>query len=206
MTNNKKGIIYILTNEAMPGLVKIGKTENSIEQRMKELYKTGVPVPFECFHASVVENIQDVEQRIHRAFDKFRVNKNREFFEIPPENILEILEMVEIENATPKEDFVETIDDKKAIKKLEKKAERFNFKMVGIEPGAELYFDKDESIKCTVIDNHKVLYDENEMSLSASALKVLNELGYNWKSAQGAAHWKYKDETLKERRERMEME
>ena len=29
--------VYILTNEAMPGIVKIGWTENSIEQRMKEL-------------------------------------------------------------------------------------------------------------------------------------------------------------------------
>ena len=33
----------------MPGLVKIGMTtQEDIDKRMKELYTTGVPVPFEC--------------------------------------------------------------------------------------------------------------------------------------------------------------
>lgn len=204
--NNKKGIIYILTNEAMPNLVKLGITYTTIEQRMKELYTAGVPVPFECFHASLVENAEDVERRIHRAFSKFRVNKNREFFEILPENILEILEMVEIEDVTPKKDFMETDEDKKAIKKLEKKRERFNFKMVNIPIGAELVFAKNENKKCTVIGNNKVLFNGQKMSLSKSALIVLKELGYNWKGAQGAAHWIYKGETLKDIRERIESE
>lgn len=204
--NNKKGIIYILTNEAMPNLVKLGITYTTIEQRMKELYTAGVPVPFECFHASLVENAEDVERRIHRAFSKFRVNKNREFFEILPENILEILEMVEIEDVTPKKDFMETDEDKKAIKKLEKKRERFNFKMVNIPIGAELVFAKNENKKCTVIGNNKVLFNGQKMSLSKSALIALKELGYNWKGAQGAAHWIYKGETLKDIRERIESE
>ena len=190
----------------MPNLVKLGITYTTIEQRMKELYTAGVPVPFECFHASLVENAEDVERRIHRAFSKFRVNKNREFFEILPENILEILEMVEIEDVTPKKDFMETDEDKKAIKKLEKKRERFNFKMVNIPIGAELVFAKNENKKCTVIGNNKVLFNGQKMSLSKSALIVLKELGYNWKGAQGAAHWIYKGETLKDIRERIESE
>jgi len=206
MPNQNNKIIYILTNETMPGLVKIGKTDADIEQRMQELYKTGVPVPFECFHASVVENIDEVEKRIHRAFDKFRVNKNREFFEIPPENILEILELLEIEDVTPREDFVETEEDKQAMERLEKKAERFSFKMVGIDVGMELVFDKDENIKVTVLENNKVLFNEKEMSLSNAALDALRECGYNWKSAQGAAHWRYQGELLRDRRDRMEDE
>ena len=43
------GIVYLLTNPVMPGLVKIGMTtQEDIDKRMKELYTTGVPVPFEC--------------------------------------------------------------------------------------------------------------------------------------------------------------
>ena len=43
------GIVYVLTNPAMPGLVKIGKTSrSSVKGRLRELYSTGVPVPFEC--------------------------------------------------------------------------------------------------------------------------------------------------------------
>ena len=44
------GIIYVLTNPAMNGLVKIGKTSRtSVDQRLQELYSTGVPVPFDAF-------------------------------------------------------------------------------------------------------------------------------------------------------------
>ncbi len=205
MSNNRK-IVYILTNDAMPGLIKIGKTETSIEQRMKELYKTGVPVPFECFHASIVENADEVESRLHQAFDTFRVNNNREFFEMPPENALAILELLEIKDVTPKDFVVETDADREAMKKLEKKSERFSFKMVDIPEGSELVFDKDENLKAITVANNKVLFDGEEMSLSAAALRALRSLGYKWKSAQGAAHWKYNGELLKNRRERMEDE
>lgn len=200
-----KTIVYILTNEAMPNIVKIGKT-NDINRRMQDLYTSGVPVPFECFHASVVPDDVDVERRIHRAFGKYRVNKNREFFEIEPENILEILEMVELEDVTPREDYVETKEDVIAIKKLEKKSDRFSFEMVHIPVGAMLIFSKDENIRCMVLKNNKVLFNDKTLSLSDSALRALKQVGYNWKSAQGAAHWLYQGETLKDRRARMEQE
>lgn len=50
------GIVYLLTNPVMPGLVKIGMTtQEDIDKRMKELYTTGVPVPFECKFACKVK-------------------------------------------------------------------------------------------------------------------------------------------------------
>jgi hypothetical protein len=42
-------IVYILTNEAMPGLIKIGCTNVELASRIKQLYTTGVPLPFELF-------------------------------------------------------------------------------------------------------------------------------------------------------------
>ena len=42
-------IVYVLTNPAMPGLVKIGMTDrDDVQRRMSDLYTTGVPLPFEC--------------------------------------------------------------------------------------------------------------------------------------------------------------
>ncbi len=192
----------------MPGLVKIGRTDTTIEQRMQDLYKTGVPVPFECFHASVVANAVDVEKRLHQAFNKYRTNKNREFFEIPPEDVAVILTMdgVEITDVTPKEDIVETQDDIVAMEKLEQKTKRFNFKIYDIPIGATLIFDRDPEKTCKVIAGNNVEYNGRELSLSAAALEVLKELGFNWKQAQGPAHWTYKGETLKARKERMESE
>lgn len=206
MNNQSREIVYVLTNEVMPGLVKIGLTSTSIEQRMMELYKTGVPVPFECFRASVVHNGTDVEGRLHRAFAKFRVNKNREFFEMEPQSVVEILELVEIENVTPTDEVYETPDDIVALKNLEERKERFSFNMVDISPGVQLTLSKDETKVATVVDNNKVLYNGVEMSLSEAAKVAINEMGYNWKAAQGPAYWMYEGETLKERRERMETE
>ena len=43
--NMEYGIVYLLTNPYMPGLVKIGMTkQEDLEKRMKELYTTGVPI------------------------------------------------------------------------------------------------------------------------------------------------------------------
>lgn len=68
-------IIYILTNEAMPGYVKIGKTNTSLEQRVRELSSsTSVPLPFTVFYACTVSNAAFVEHQLHDTFDNNRVN------------------------------------------------------------------------------------------------------------------------------------
>ncbi len=52
MTGTIGGVVYVLTNPAMPGLTKIGQTtQEDIAARMSQLYSTGVPVPFECRYA-----------------------------------------------------------------------------------------------------------------------------------------------------------
>lgn len=74
------GIVYLLTNPVMPGLVKIGMTgQEDIDKRMKELYTTGVPVPFECQYACRVEksDCAKIEKALHVAFAPQRVNVNR---------------------------------------------------------------------------------------------------------------------------------
>jgi hypothetical protein len=59
-------IVYVLTNEAMEGLVKIGRTTTSVEQRIRELDNTSVPLPFQCFYAGEVKDSAFVESRLHR--------------------------------------------------------------------------------------------------------------------------------------------
>lgn len=199
-------IVYVLINEAMPNFIKVGTTKSPIEERMRALYTTGVPVPFECHYAGIVEQSKNVERRIHRAFEKFRINKNREFFELDPEAAADIIRLVEIQDVTPSEDFVETPDDKEAIKKLEQRASRFNFKMVGIERGTILHFKHDEEIQCEVIDNHRVRFKNEDMSLSAAALEALKKRGFHWKAAQGAQFWTYNGQSLVELRQQVENE
>ena len=75
------GIVYLLSNPAMPRLVKIGETTRDDPQvRMGNLYSTGVPLPFDCELAIEVENETAVERALHQAFEPNRVNPRRELF------------------------------------------------------------------------------------------------------------------------------
>ncbi|MSO71881.1 MAG: GIY-YIG nuclease family protein [Alphaproteobacteria bacterium] len=77
-------IVYVLVNEAMPGLIKIGRTNNDLAARIRSLYQTGVPLPFEPYFACEVKDSAFVEAQLHEAFDDHRVSKNREFFRLAP--------------------------------------------------------------------------------------------------------------------------
>ncbi len=200
MTN----IIYILTNEAMSGYVKIGKTANNLEQRVRELSaSTSVPLPFTVFYACSVRDANFVEHQLHDAFDNNRVNPKREFFQIAPERVVAALKLAEIENITPQNDLIETKEDKEAHKEAVERRGRFNFELANIPLGAEIYFSRDETKKAKVIDLHSAKSIElngEVTSLSQSAQKIL---GYKYGIA-GTDYWIYEGETLDERRRRME--
>ena len=199
-----EGIVYILINEAMPGYVKIGKTTTSVEQRMKELDTTGVPLPFECYFAGRVANMDAAEKHLHDAFDDRRVRQRREFFQVDPERIRSALMLANPEDMTPREDVVEDADDQAALNRARTIRSAFNFKMVEVPPGTELTFTKDATITCVVIDHKKVEFEGEVTSLSAAALTVAHRMGYNWKQIPGPQYWEYDGETLSELRRRME--
>lgn len=191
-------IIYILTNEAMPGYIKIGKTTN-LEQRIKSLDNTSVALPFECFYACEVDNMNKVEKKLHEAFDDNRVRKNREFFVLNPERVLAILELVQIKNVTPNHlilnDKNDKDDDIKALESAKKRTPIFNFEMVGILPGSILTWFDDDKITCKVLDNRRVEYAGEITSPSASAQKI-KKTSY---PLQGTIYWVYEGETLAQR-------
>lgn len=188
----------------MPGYVKVGRTSTNLEQRIRELNSsTSIPLSFTAFYACTVKNAQFVEHQLHDAFDDNRVNPRREFFNIAPERVVAALKLAEIENITPRKDFVETKEDQKALNEARERRSKFNFKMVDIPLGAELVFSRDENIKATVIDinsTDSIELNGKKTSLSKSAQKIL---GYNYPVA-GTDYWMYDGETLDERRRRFE--
>jgi len=95
------GVVYILTNPAMPGFVKIGRTQHDLLQRMQDLDNTSVPVSFCCFYAARVLNARAVESALHAAFNSTRIRSNREFFYVKPNEVKAALELVELEDVTP---------------------------------------------------------------------------------------------------------
>ena len=184
MTNkqNNYGIVYVLTNPAMPGLVKIGMTSrNNIDERMKELYGTGVPVPFECKYACKVKSsdCEKIEKALHTAFAPDRINANREFFKIKPEQAMAILELFNREDVTQEiTDEIDndlTTEDKSASEKINSsRRPPLNYFEMGMKKDDLLVFIKDNNIIASIADEKKVMYEGEIYSLTALTKKILN--------------------------------
>lgn len=66
------GFVYVISNEAMPGMVKIGVTQSSPARRAKELVSTGVPAQFDVDYFCVAYNPYELEAAVHKALDAHR--------------------------------------------------------------------------------------------------------------------------------------
>ncbi len=78
------GFIYILSNESMRGIYKVGLTTNSVNQRIGELNGTGVPTTFKAERIFEVEEryLRRVEQTIHSELKAVGAHHGKEFFQI----------------------------------------------------------------------------------------------------------------------------
>lgn len=75
-------------------IYKVGYTTKTPSKRAIELYKTGVPVPFDIEFTMQVKNARKVETQIHKLLKNNRVNGDREFFEVPLEKIRKIFQTI----------------------------------------------------------------------------------------------------------------
>jgi len=91
------GWIYVMKNEAMPGLVKIGRSSQDPSiHRVKELSSsTSVPVPFTVSYQALVNNEIDIEKKLHEHFKKNRYGKEY-FKDISPQQVaLQVSELTD---------------------------------------------------------------------------------------------------------------
>lgn len=196
------GIVYVLTNPAMPGLVKIGMTtRDNLDARMRELYGTGVPVPFECKYACKVKasDCAKIEKALHTAFAPNRININREFFQIKPEQAMAILELFNREDVT--QEITEEIDndltteDKSASEKIHSsRRPPLNYFEMGMKKGDTLVFVKDPSVIVTIVDEKKVMFQGEVYSLTGVTKKLLNITH----AVQPTGYWMYEDRNLRD--------
>lgn len=202
-------IVYVLTNEAMDGLVKIGRTSTSVEQRIKELDNTSIPIPFQCFFAGEVNDSTYVEAHLHKAFADKRVRNNREFFRVDPNQVRAAIMIASPKDVTPRTDVVVDASDVQALQKAavaQDRRSRLKFSELNIPVGSMFVFVKDEALTCTVVANGEVSFQGQIMSPSKAALLATQKMGYKWAAVSGSDYWKFEDETLTARRLRFEDE
>jgi hypothetical protein len=198
--------VYILTNEAMPGYVKIGITERDIEKRITELDSTGVPLPFRCYYAAEVSDHKKIEKALHVAFGDRRVRSSREFFTVDPYRVKAILEAIAIREVTPELQIVESKEDTQAVELAIRRAPRFKFSQVEIPIGSILQFTQDNSVNAVVHSDTEIMFEEKVTSLSAAALIATHRLGYKTPSAAGPWYWLYDNQSLDALRREKELE
>ncbi|MDB2313588.1 GIY-YIG nuclease family protein [Luminiphilus sp.] len=194
-------IVYVLSNPAFDRYVKVGRTVD-LEQRLRQLDNTSVPLPFRCEFAVEVADEVEAERLVHQAFADVRVRSSREFFEIEPQRVIAALKLTGGKDVTPKEDVAEDAEGIEALERTVAKRRSYSFDDAHVSVGDVLVYTRDESVTATVVADKKIEFEGEVTSLSSAALTLLHRDGYKWKQANGWAYWMKDGETMGERVER----
>ena len=94
-SHSKAGWLYVITSPSLPGLVKLGATRRlNPTIRVKELSSSSLPEPFHAHCFVFSDDCFELENNIHKYFDKERVNPDREFFRIEPKDAIDVLKEI----------------------------------------------------------------------------------------------------------------
>ena len=160
------GYIYIMTNPALNGMVKIGYATD-VETRRQQLSTTALPYEYEIYATYETSGNRE-DKKLHKLIDNLnpdlRVTKNREFFVMEPEDAYELLEAIATISGTKDKLKKVKID---AAKKQNIRKPPVNFDKCGIPVGAELVFVEDPAVVAIVASERKVFYNNELTSLSA---------------------------------------
>ena len=216
--DEKKGVIYILTNPSFPDYVKIGYADD-IDKRLKQLNRSEcTPFAFRVY-ATYKVNSRLSDLKIHSIIDKLNPNlrsienfngqkRVREFYAMPPEDAYSILEAIaeihgctdSLKLITPTEEETQAEEMAKAVDtETTERAANFSFTKCQIPVGEEIEYAYDPSIKAKVVGDRTVEFNGVTMSLTALA-KQLSGKKY---SVAGPRYFKYKGEWLNSIRERL---
>lgn len=211
MSENYTNVIYILTNPALDGYVKIGYASD-LQKRIKQLSNaSAIPYSFQAYAVyetpakltdkalhDVIDSLNPL-LRTHEQDEKGKTHK-KEFFIMSPEEAYSILEdIAKISGTTDrlhrikptKEEVRETAEATEVKKTAMLKP--FTFSACDIPIGAEVVFTKDPSIKGIVVDDKHIRIGDEISSLSGIVKKYTG-----WNSAQGPAFFTYNGKLLKD--------
>lgn len=90
MTSKQPGYVYVLENQALPGLFKVGHTYRPPYRRAQELSRsTAIPSPFFLTKAKFFWQAPKVEYALHQFLSARRADivRQKEFFKVPLDEI-----------------------------------------------------------------------------------------------------------------------
>lgn len=217
MSNDTKGVIYILTNPSFPEYVKIGYAHN-IEKRLKQLNRSEtIPFAFRVYATYAVSG-ELTDKELHKLIDSLnpdlRTIENfdgkervKEFYAMSAEDAYSLLDSIakisgtldRLKRLTP--EGHEVLDEALAheIKETARRGP-FRFSICGIPAGSEVLFIDDPTIRACVIDDRHIEFEGETTSLSALAQKLK---GFDH-PVQGTLWFTYGGERLSDIRDRVD--
>lgn len=93
VSNPKAGWVYVIESPSLKGMVKIGTSRrlNGPFERVRELSGSSLPEPFRINGFCFSDDAFALENNMHKYFAKKRVNPNKEFFYITPQEAIKVL-------------------------------------------------------------------------------------------------------------------
>jgi hypothetical protein len=131
------GDVYIFSNPCLPGLLKIGMTEDGVEKRRKNASNTSVVDDFVTEHSARVMHPRTVEREIHEALAYARTRGGKEFFRLPIDEAIHVMNRVVASYRVADDASVSGQGRKKATDRLRDLPEVFDLRDVEVELGAD---------------------------------------------------------------------
>jgi hypothetical protein len=144
-----------------------------------------------------------VERVLHTAFGDNRVRQSREFFKMDPYKAKVILELLALEDVTPRDDASLDVEGKDAIERATQTGGRYSMEKYGISVGSVLEYASDKTITCTVLDDKTVEFMGQQVSISRAAVLANASRGGTTTALRGPIWWLYEGETLDSVRQRL---
>ena len=93
VANPKAGWVYVIESPSLQGMVKIGTSRrlNGPFERVRELSGSSLPEAFRINGFCFSDDAFELENNMHKFFSKQRVNPNKEFFYITPQEAIKVL-------------------------------------------------------------------------------------------------------------------
>lgn len=91
------GFVYVMVNESLPNLYKIGYTTKSPMARANELSRTNIPHQYYVVAYAEYENVELAEKEYHAKYASHRLKQNKEFFKFTPEEVWQLVDFMDEE-------------------------------------------------------------------------------------------------------------
>ncbi len=189
--SGREGIIFILTNDAMPGFARVeSTTKNDVPAKVRKINKSALPVPFRLYFAARVGDIALVDRNLHFLFADHCESRDSQFFKINPDLLRAAIELaantiVEIEDKelgiSPKA--------RSQMQHIRASHAALRFEALNAEPGSSLSFVKDRTISCTALGNGLVEFEGEALPPAQASLKAMHKIGFDWGEVSPTAYW-----------------